>query len=59
MPYSKIEELPMIIRNNLPEGAQKIFKETFNSAWEHYSEQKKEKVMLPGKKLRIRSHGLQ
>ena len=43
MPYSKIEELPRNVRDNLPEGALYIFKEAFNSAWKQYGDPKKRK----------------
>jgi cation transport regulator len=38
MPYGKIEELPDSVRENLPEHAQEIYKEAFNSAWDQYAE---------------------
>mgnify|MGYP002622322106 FL=1 len=38
MPYSRISELPASVRDNLPKGAQEIYKEAFNSAWEQYDE---------------------
>ena len=41
MPYDTINELPERVRSNLPEGAQKIFKEAFNNAWDQYSDPKK------------------
>ncbi len=36
MPYDRKQELPDTVRNVLPAGAQDIFKEAFNSAWEQY-----------------------
>ena len=36
MPYNKLGELPKGVRDNLPEHAQEIYKEAFNSAWEQY-----------------------
>lgn len=36
MPYSNINDLPDNIRNVLPEHAQEIFKEAFNSAHKEY-----------------------
>lgn len=36
MPYSKINELPNNVKDNLPHHAQEIYKEAFNSAWEQY-----------------------
>ena len=41
MPYKKIEDLSENIRNNLPEGARVIFKETYNNAWEQYKDPEK------------------
>lgn len=38
MPYQAIKELPASVRDNLPEHAQEIYKEAFNSAWEQYDE---------------------
>ncbi len=38
MPYDRIEELPDSVRNNLPEHAQEIYKEAFNSAWDQYAD---------------------
>jgi cation transport regulator len=38
MPYSKTTELPDSVRDNLPEHAQEIYKEAYNSAWEQYAE---------------------
>jgi cation transport regulator len=43
MPYKKISELPDGVKSNLPKDAQKIFKETFNNAWDHYKDDKKRK----------------
>lgn len=40
MPYSKITDLPDNVRNVLPEHAQEIYKEAFNSAWEQYKKPK-------------------
>ena len=39
MPYDKITDLPDRVRNNLPEHAQEIYKEAFNSAEEQYGEE--------------------
>jgi len=36
MPYEKVRDLPDSVRDNLPEHAQEIYKEAFNSAWEEY-----------------------
>ena len=34
MPYKQITQLPDSVKNNLPKGAQKIYKEAFNSTEE-------------------------
>jgi cation transport regulator len=39
MPYEKLTDLPERVRNNLPEHAQEIYKEAFNSAEEQYGEE--------------------
>lgn len=36
MPYQHIDELPDSVQNVLPNHAQDIYKEAFNSAWEEY-----------------------
>ncbi|HRJ06445.1 MAG TPA: putative cation transport regulator ChaB [Candidatus Saccharibacteria bacterium] len=36
MPYSNLNELPDSVKNVLPEHAQDIYKEAFNSAWDQY-----------------------
>ena len=36
MPYKQITQLPDNVKNNLPKGAQEIYKEAFNSAEEQY-----------------------
>jgi cation transport regulator len=36
MPYKQITQLPNSVKNNLPKGAQEIYKEAFNSAEEQY-----------------------
>jgi len=38
MPYNKKSELPENVRNALPEQAQEIYKEAFNSALEQYDD---------------------
>ena len=38
MPYASINELPEGVRNVLPDHAQAIYKEAFNSAFEQYDE---------------------
>lgn len=37
MPYESIADLPDAVRKHLPENAQKIYKEAFNSAWHEYA----------------------
>ncbi len=36
MPYANRTELPDSVKHVLPEHAQDIFKDTFNSAWDEY-----------------------
>lgn len=36
MPYTSTKELPESVQNVLPEHAQHIYKEAFNSAWDEY-----------------------
>ena len=36
MPYDRNAELPDSVRDNLPEHAQTIYREAFNSAFEEY-----------------------
>jgi cation transport regulator len=38
MPYKSTRDLPDAVRDNLPEHAQDIFKEAFNSAWDEYAD---------------------
>ncbi|MEJ2751957.1 MAG: ChaB family protein [Candidatus Promineifilaceae bacterium] len=38
MPYKTISELPEQVSDNLPEHAQEIYKEAFNSAWDEYKD---------------------
>ena len=38
MPYSRIDELPDSVRDNLPKHAQEIYKEAYNSAWDQYED---------------------
>lgn len=38
MPYNTVSDLPDSVKNNLPEGARKIYKESFNSAWDEYQD---------------------
>lgn len=39
MPYDKTSELPDSVKDNLPEHAQNIYKEAFNSAYKHYKDE--------------------
>ena len=36
MPYKTTSSLPDSVKDNLPEHAQDIYKEAFNSAWDEY-----------------------
>lgn len=38
MPYKNVSELPDNVKNVLPDHAQDIYKEAFNSAYERYKE---------------------
>lgn len=38
MPYTKTSELPDSVKNVLPDHAQDIYKEAFNSAYDQYDE---------------------
>jgi cation transport regulator len=38
MPYNSIRRLPNRVHDNLPQHAQEIYKEAYNSAYEHYSD---------------------
>lgn len=38
MPYQSLGDLPKNVTNNLPEHAQEIYKEAFNSAWAYYKD---------------------
>lgn len=38
MPYRNNSGLPEMIRNNLPEHGQDIYRKAFNNAWEEYKE---------------------
>ena len=37
MPYDSRNELPKSVKDHLPERAQDIYKESFNSAWDQYN----------------------
>lgn len=41
MPYDSRSDLPKSVKDHLPEHAQGIYKEAFNSAWEQYKDPKK------------------
>ncbi len=41
MPYNSTSDLPESVREHLPEHAQKIFLDTYNSAWKEYSDPSK------------------
>jgi cation transport regulator len=36
MPYRRNVELPDSVKDNLPEHAQDIYRESYNSAWDQY-----------------------
>ena len=38
MPYSKNAQLPDSVKDNLPQGAQTIYREAFNGAWDQYAD---------------------
>lgn len=38
IPYKSITELPYNVRDNLPQHAQEIYKEAYNSAWDEYAD---------------------
>jgi len=38
MPYDAVKELPEDVREALPDHAQEIYKEAFNSAWKQYGD---------------------
>ena len=44
MPYERNEDLPKVVRNNLPSEAQIIYRKTFNSAWEQYGRRDKRRA---------------
>lgn len=41
MPYAKNSDLPEGVHDNLPQGAQTIYREAFNSAWGQYDSPEK------------------
>lgn len=38
MPYKKTSDLPESVRDNLPDHAQEIYLEAYNSAWDQYDQ---------------------
>jgi len=38
MPYDKTADLPASVRGSLPQHAQEIYKEAYNSAWNQYKD---------------------
>lgn len=38
MPYNNVNDLPDSVRNVLPQHAQEIYKEAFNSAYQEYKD---------------------
>ena len=38
MPYDNVSDLPDGVQNNLPEHAQTIYMEAYNSAWKQYKD---------------------
>jgi cation transport regulator len=38
MPYADNQSLPKQVRASLPQHAQTIYREAFNSAWDHYAD---------------------
>lgn len=54
MPYDKIKELPKNVKNSLPVGAQKIYKEAFNNAWKEYEDPEKRKGNASQEEVAIR-----
>jgi cation transport regulator len=41
VPYDRNEDLPQAVRDHLPERAQSIYREAFNSAWQQYADDAK------------------
>jgi cation transport regulator len=41
MPYESNQNLPEQVKNNLPEHAQDIYREAYNSAWDDYKDPEK------------------
>ncbi|MCZ7563459.1 MAG: ChaB family protein [Burkholderiales bacterium] len=62
MPYGSVAELPAPVRAHLPNAAQEIYREAFNSAWEQYAgradrEAVAHKVAWTAVKRRFRKRG--
>lgn len=38
MPYSRNNELPDSVKDNLPSHGQEIYRKAYNSAWDQYDE---------------------
>ena len=38
MPYERNADLPKTVRNHLPQGAQTMYRKTYNSAWKQYKD---------------------
>ncbi|MBD3248425.1 cation transport regulator ChaB [Candidatus Woesearchaeota archaeon] len=43
MPYRSNKTLPKRVRDNLPQGAQTVFRKAYNNAYEQYKDPKKRK----------------
>ena len=39
MPYGTVQQLPVTIRDTLPDKAQEIYRKAYNQAWEEYQEE--------------------
>jgi cation transport regulator len=49
MPYNNDAELPDSVKDNLPNHAQDIYREAFNSAWEEYKDASKPRERIAGR----------
>ena len=52
MPYKQITQLPESVKNNLPKGAQEIYKEAFNSSPKSSTARRTAPTAWPGAQLR-------